>query len=291
MVPLIFKLTASAAVAFLLTSCGGGSETSSPSAASSNASASLANRDAGSLAKSAVDAGNSSAQLATTSSAFASAPVDIAAKAIEGKAVTQINCASTAQLSRSCVGDVKVDTNLISGGSNSARIPANTYFNITFTGFRSLSAPVDQATTGSVSIAFLDAFTSATTLNGSATIRIDITTPKPEVHTDIKITFRQLSALSASAGGTTLNGGATATVTGEPSVDMVFKDWRTVGNSPQAGSTVTLTSGADSAKVEVLSIVGTQTTFSVTATNNGAVQPSKRVVLDIVNGLPVYRVL
>ncbi len=274
-----------------LAACGGGNESTGALSSNNGAPVTSAQSDASTLTKSAVDAANSSAQFASTSAAFAMQSPDPTTKSVVPKLISQtVNCASSSQLSGYCVGQATVNSNLSVLGASSAGVAAGTYLNIQFAGFRLLTAPVDQATTGSVALVFVDAFTSPTLLNGIATIRVDITAPKPEVHTDLKLTFKQLSAVTSS-NGVTLNGGASVSSATQPTSDVVFNAWRTIGATPQAGSLATIKSGNESTTVQVVSVVGTQVTFDVIVSVNGVAQPTKRVVMDIVNGLPVYRII
>jgi hypothetical protein len=282
------KILSAAAFLSVLTACGGGSE--STSGATAGPSAPAVQKDAATLAKSAVDAANSSAQFASASASFAASPLDDRTKSIESKAINQsINCASNSQFSSYCAGLFAVESNISALGGQTG-VPAGTYLNISFNAFRLLTQPVSEAMTGTVAMVFVDAFNSPTLLNGSATIKLDITAPKPEVHTNLRLTFNQLSA-QTSSNGVTLNGGASVTEAGQPSVVMLFRSWRTLGTTPQAGSSVTVTNGAEVSTIQVVSASATQVTFDVSVSVNGVAQPTKRVVMDIVNGLPVYRVI
>jgi hypothetical protein len=285
------KLVCMGLLALSVSACGGDSG-GQPAAVTAPVAVALAKQDVGTLTKNAVDTANSSAQLSSASAALAGGgPSDFSTKAFGIKALNEtLSCAATPQLVNYCVGQLTINSSLDSGVSRSGGIPAGAYLNMGFSGFRLLSAPADQAVTGAIALVFLDAFTSPNLLNGTATIKLDITLPKPEIHTDVKITFRQLSAIT-SGSTVSLNGGTTVSFSGQAPTDMTFKSWRNIGSTPQPGSLVTIASGADVANIQVVSVVGAKVTFDVTVSSNGVAQPTKRVVMDVVNGLPVYTVL
>jgi hypothetical protein len=285
------KLISASFIAMTLTACGSAGDSATGLSANNPTANTPVVKDASTVTKSAVDAANSSAQFASTSAAFAGQGPDVTTKSFALKAINEtINCTANTQLRSYCVGQAVVSSNLSTLGGGNNGIAAGTYLNIEFTAFRLLTAPLDQTTTGAVSITFLDTFTSSSLLNGSATIKVDITAPKPEVHTNLKLTFKQLSATTAS-NGVTLNGGASVSSTTEPASDVTFKTWRTLGATPQPGSIAIIASGNESTTIQVVSVIGSQVTFDVITTVNGIAQPTKRVVMEIVNGLPVYRIL
>jgi hypothetical protein len=285
------KLVAVVALSALLAACGGGSSTSSSasaSAVSATVSVPIGQQSADALVKNAVDTGNSAVQLSSATGSFAGAGSDISVKSVSEKSMSQaVDCTSSAQLRSLCVGQMSVDTSLSAVGTG---IPAGSYINIGFTGFRTLSASADQATTGSVSMSFQDAFASRSLFNGTVVMKVNMTSPLPEIHTDLTLNFKQMS-VSGTGTNLTMNGGATVTQTGQAAVDVMFTGWRTLSNTPQTGSQAVISSGQDSAKIQVVGQVGTQTTYDVTVSSNGAAKPLKRVVQDLLNGLPSYKIL
>jgi hypothetical protein len=277
-----------------LIGCGGGSSSTPTTVATNNVVtaptvAALSQQDPGALVKSAVDAGNSSAQLSSTTGTFATASSDITVKSVTEKAVQSVDCAATLELRSYCAGQLSLDTNLPTTGSRSG-IPAGSYLNMSFSGFRPLSAAASEAVTGSISMTFVDAFNSSNVLNGTAIIKLDTTFPKPEVHTDLAMTFRQLAVIGV-GNDLTLNGGASLVETGKPSVDVNFAAWRTLASRPQPGSRATISSAGEVVAIQVVSLSSTQTSFDVTVTAGGVVKPAKRVTQDIVNGLATYKAL
>lgn len=249
---------------------------------------SLSQQDAAALVKSAVDTGTSSAQMSSTTSSFTSASSEVTEKSVTEKAVQSIDCASTLQLRDTCVGQLSVDTSLVAGARGG--IPAGSYLSMSFTGFRTPSTPLDQALSGTISMTFEDAFPSSNLFNGMAKIKVDTTSPQPEVHTNLALTFRQLT-VSGSGSDLTLTGGALVVEVGQPAVDVSFAGWRTLGSRPQPGSKATISSAGDSVSIQVISLTGLQTSFDVTVTSAGVVKPSKRVTQDIVNGVANYKTL
>jgi hypothetical protein len=291
------KYFAVSAISLALIGCGAGGSTTSPVAANVvtnpvnnpaiNPQA-LSQQSAGDLVKSAVDVGNSSTQLSATSASFATAASEITVKSVAEKAIQSVDCVSNPQLSSYCVGQVVIDSNLSTGAR--VGIPAGTYLNVSFNGFRPLSEPADQAITGSMSISFLDAFTSSSLLNGTAKIKLDTTSPKPEVHTDMTMIFKQLYVTGAGT-DLSLNGAASLVQSGQPNVDVAFATWRSINSRPQVGSKATMSSAGETVAIQVVSLVGTLTNYDVTVTSGGVVKPTKRVTQDVVGGVPNYKVL
>jgi hypothetical protein len=277
-----------------LIGCGGGSS-STPTTVATNTVvtpptvAALSQQDPGALVKSAVDAGNSSAQFSSTTGTFATANSDITVKSVSEKAVQSYDCAVTPELRSVCAGQVSLDTNLPATGSR-AGIPAGSYLNMSFSGFRPLNVAASEAMTGSISMTFVDAFNSSSVLNGTAIIKLNTTLPKPEVHTDVAMTFRQL-AVTGFGSDLTLNGGASMIETGKPSVDVSFAAWRTLASRPQLGSRATISSAGEVVAIQVVGLSSTQTSFDVTVSAGGVAKPAKRVTQDIVNGLATYKSL
>lgn len=266
---------------------GGGNSPAAPVVAVTTV-LSLSQQDAAALVKSAVDTGTSSAQMSSTTSSFTSASSEVTEKSVTEKAVQSIDCASTLQLRDTCVGQLSVDTSLVAGARGG--IPAGSYLSMSFTGFRTPSTPLDQALSGTISMTFVDAFPSSNLFNGMAKIKVDTTSPQPEVHTNLALTFRQLT-VSGSGSDLTLTGGALVVEVGQPAVDVSFAGWRTLGSRPQPGSKATISSAGDSVSIQVISLTGLQTSFDVTVTSAGVVKPSKRVTQDIVNGVANYKTL
>ncbi len=271
---------------------GGGNSPAAPVVAVTTV-LSLSQQDAAALVKSAVDTGTSSAQMSSTTSSFTSASSEVTEKSVTEKSVTEkavqsIDCASTLQLRDTCVGQLSVDTSLVAGARGG--IPAGSYLSTSFTGFRTPSTPLDQALSGTISMTFVDAFPSSNLFNGMAKIKVDTTSPQPEVHTNLALTFRQLT-VSGSGSDLTLTGGALVVEVGQPAVDVSFAGWRTLGSRPQPGSKATISSAGDSVSIQVISLTGLQTSFDVTVTSAGVVKPSKRVTQDIVNGVANYKTL
>ncbi len=266
---------------------GGGNSPAAPVVAVTTV-LSLSQQDAAALVKSAVDTGTSSAQMSSTTSSFTSASSEVTEKSVTEKAVQSIDCASTLQLRDTCVGQLSVDTSLVAGARGG--IPAGSYLSMSFTGFRTPSTPLDQALSGTISMTFEDAFPSSNLFNGMAKIKVDTTSPQPEVHTNLALTFRQLT-VSGSGSDLTLTGGALVVEVGQPAVDVSFAGWRTLGSRPQPGSKATISSAGDSVSIQVISLTGLQTSFDVTVTSAGVVKPSKRVTQDIVNGVANYKTL
>lgn len=266
---------------------GGGNSPAAPVVAVTTV-LSLSQQDAAALVKSAVDTGTSSAQMSSTTSSFTSASSEVTEKSVTEKAVQSIDCASTLQLRDTCVGQLSVDTSLVAGARGG--IPAGSYLSTSFTGFRTPSTPLDQALSGTISMTFVDAFPSSNLFNGMAKIKVDTTSPQPEVHTNLALTFRQLT-VSGSGSDLTLTGGALVVEVGQPAVDVSFAGWRTLGSRPQPGSKATISSAGDSVSIQVISLTGLQTSFDVTVTSAGVVKPSKRVTQDIVNGVANYKTL
>ncbi len=283
------KFIAVAALGLAILGCGGG-DGSSPAAAivASTSVVSLSQQDAAVLVKSAVDTGISSAQMSSTTGSFTSAASEITVKSVAEKAIQSIDCASTLQLRDTCVGQISVETSLVAGARGG--IPAGSYLNMSFAGFRTPSAPLDQALSGTISMTFVDAFTSSTLFNGTAKIKLDTISPQPEVHTNLALTFRQLT-VSGSGSDLTLTGGASVIEVGQPAVDVNFTAWRTLGSRPQPGSKAVIASAADSVSIQVISLAGAQTTFEVTTSTAGVIKPTKRVTQDIVNGVANYKTL
>jgi hypothetical protein len=283
------KFIAVAMLSFALVGCGGGGS-SSPAApiVATTPAGTLSQQDPAALVKSAVDTGISSAQMSSATGSFTTAASEITVKSVAEKAVQSFDCATNLQLRDTCAGQLSVDTSLVAGTRGG--IPAGSYLNMSFTGFRALSAPPDQALSGTIAMTFVDAFTSSTLFNGTAKIKLDTTSPQPEVHTNLALTFRQLSVFG-SGNDVTLTGAASVLEVGQPAVEVSFTAWRTLGSRPQPGSRATISSSGDSVSIQVISLAGVQTTFDVTLTSAGVVKPTKRVTQDIVNGVANYKTL
>jgi hypothetical protein len=52
-----------------------------------------------------------------------------------------------------------------------------------------------------------------------------------------------------------------------------------------------MNSAGETAAIQVVSLVGTQTNNNVTVTSGGVSKPTKRVTQDVVGGVPNYKVL